>query len=104
MIYGVQTMSPIRVKSTEEMLEVADLKLLAEPWLHIGDSVIIVAGAPFGEAGSANLIKLHRVGHVGFRARSNNSGHGARCLSSRLSIMVEEEQRCSQTARSLVPR
>jgi pyruvate kinase len=66
-IYGVQTISPVRVKSTEEMLEVADLKLLPEPWLHIGDSIIIVAGAPFGEAGSANLIKLHRVGHVGFQ-------------------------------------
>jgi pyruvate kinase len=66
-IYGVHTISPVRVKSTEEMLEVSDLKLLPEAWSHIGDSVVIVAGAPFGEAGSANLIKLHRVGHVGFQ-------------------------------------
>jgi len=66
-IYGVHTISPVRVKSTEEMLEVSDLRLLPEPWLNIGDSVIIVAGAPFGVQGGANLIKLHRVGHVGFQ-------------------------------------
>ena len=66
-IYAVHTISPVRVKSTEEMLEVTDLKLLLEAWSRIGDSIIIVAGAPFGQPGSANLIKLHRVGHVGFQ-------------------------------------
>jgi len=66
-IYGVHTISPVRVKSTEEMLEVSDLKLLPEAWSRIGDSIIVVAGAPFGQPGSANLIKLHRVGHVGFQ-------------------------------------
>ena len=66
-IYGVHTLSPVRVKSTEEMLEITDLRLLPEAWTNIGDSVIIVAGAPFGVPGSANLIKLHRVGHVGFQ-------------------------------------
>jgi pyruvate kinase len=66
-IYGVHTISPVRVKSTEEMLEITDLRLLPEAWSNIGDSVIIVAGAPFGVPGSANLIKLHRVGHVGFQ-------------------------------------
>jgi pyruvate kinase len=66
-IYGVHTIAPVRVKSTEEMLEISDLRLLPEAWSNIGDSVIIVAGAPFGVPGSANLIKLHRVGHVGFQ-------------------------------------
>jgi pyruvate kinase len=66
-IYGVHTIAPVRVKSTEEMLEVSDLKLLQEARSNIGDSVIIVAGAPFGQPGSANLIKLHRVGQVGFQ-------------------------------------
>ncbi len=66
-IYGVHTIAPVRVKSTEEMLEISDLRLLPEAWSNIGDSVIIVAGAPFGVTGSANLIKLHRVGHVGFQ-------------------------------------
>ena len=34
---------------------------------RIGDSVILVAGAPFGMSGSANLIKLHHVGQVSFQ-------------------------------------
>ena len=67
MIYGAHTIAPVSVKSIEEMLEVCELKLLREGWSHIGDSVIVVAGAPFGMPGSANFLKLHRVGQVGFQ-------------------------------------
>ncbi|MEQ1947660.1 MAG: pyruvate kinase [Bryobacteraceae bacterium] len=66
-IFGVHTVAPIRVKSTEQMLEMSDQQLLLEGWSSIGDSVIAVAGAPFGVAGSANLIKLHKVGRVGIQ-------------------------------------
>jgi pyruvate kinase len=66
-IYGSHAVAPIRVKSVDEMLEVCDLNLLGEAWSRISDSVILVAGAPFGMAGSANLIKLHHVGQVGFQ-------------------------------------
>jgi len=68
-IYAAHTIAPVRVKSTEEMLEVSELKLLPEAWSKIGDSVIIVAGAPFGVPGSANLIKLHRVGQLEIQDR-----------------------------------
>ena len=67
MIYGAHAIAPVRVKSIDEMMEACDLKLLGEAWSRIGDSVILVAGAPFGIAGSANLIKLHHVGQVGFQ-------------------------------------
>ena len=66
-IYGAHPIAPVSVKSIEEMLEVCENKLLREGWSHIGDSVIVVAGAPFGMPGSANLLKLHRVGQVGFQ-------------------------------------
>jgi pyruvate kinase len=66
-IYGAHAIAPVRVRSIEDMLEACDLKLLGEAWSRIGDSVILVAGAPFGIAGSANLIKLHHVGQVGFQ-------------------------------------
>ena len=66
-IYGAHTVAPVSVKSIEEMLEVCENKLLREGWSHIGDSVIVVAGAPFGLPGSANLLKLHRIGQVGFQ-------------------------------------
>jgi pyruvate kinase len=66
-IYGAHTVAPVSVKSIEEMLEVCELKLLREGWSQIGDSVILIAGAPFGLPGSANLLKLHRIGQVGFQ-------------------------------------
>jgi pyruvate kinase len=66
-VYGVHPIAPVSVESIEEMLRVCDLKLLGEAWSRIGDSVILVAGAPFGKSGSANLIKLHHVGQVSFQ-------------------------------------
>jgi|SRR5579871_3210592 len=62
-IYGAVTVAPVTVRSVEEMLCVCDQTLLNEGWAKLGDSVILVGGAPFGTAGSANFIKLHRVGH-----------------------------------------
>lgn len=66
-VYGVHPIAPVSVESIEEMLRVCDLKLLGEAWSRIGDSVLMVAGAPFGMSGSANLIKLHHVGQVSFQ-------------------------------------
>jgi pyruvate kinase len=66
-VYGVHTVAPVSVKSIEEMLRVCDLKLLGEGWSRIGDSVILVGGAPFGMSGSANLIKLYQMGQVSFQ-------------------------------------
>ncbi len=67
-IYGVHTIAPVKVESIDEMLQTADLKLLGEAWSQIGDDVILVGGTPFGKPGSANTLKLHRVGEVGFQA------------------------------------
>lgn len=68
-IYGVHAISPIHVESIhvesiQDMLQVTDHTLLGEAWSKIGDSVILVAGTPFGTPGSANTIRLHRIGEV----------------------------------------
>jgi pyruvate kinase len=63
-IYGVHTISPVNIGSIEGMVQITDLKLLGEAWSKIGDSVILVAGTPFGTPGSANTIRLHRIGEV----------------------------------------
>jgi pyruvate kinase len=63
-IYGVHTISPVNIGSIEDMLQITDLKLLGEAWSKIGDSVILVAGTPFRTPGSANTIRLHRIGEV----------------------------------------
>ena len=66
-IYGAQTIAPVKVDSIEQMLQICDLRLLGEAWSTIGDNVVLVAGAPFGMPGSANMIQLHRVGAVGIQ-------------------------------------
>lgn len=66
-IYGAHPVVPVKAKSIDDMMEACDLKMLGEGWARIGDSVILVAGAPFGNAGGANLIKLHHVGRAGFQ-------------------------------------
>jgi pyruvate kinase len=66
-IYGAHPVVPVRVKSIDDMMDACDLKMLGESWGYIGDSVILVAGAPFGVPGGANLIKLHHVGRAGFQ-------------------------------------
>jgi len=64
-IYGVHPVSAPGVNSLDETIRMAEHKLLGAGWSHIGDSVIVVAGSPFGVSGSANMIKLHRVGDAG---------------------------------------
>jgi pyruvate kinase len=47
--------------TTDEMLSQMDTLLVDRGFLRPGDKVIFVAGQPVGEAGSTNLMKLHRV-------------------------------------------
>lgn len=64
-IYGVHAVPSPGINSFDEMVRMADLRLLGGGWSRVGDSVLVVAGSPFGVAGSTNLIKLHRVGDAG---------------------------------------
>ncbi len=65
-IYGVRPVPAQSVNSLDEIIRTAEHKLLGAGWSRIGDSVIVVAGSQYGVSGSANMIKLHRVGDAGF--------------------------------------
>ena len=60
--YGVTPVLAPEAATTDEMLSQMDLFLVERGLLRPGDKVIFVAGQPIGEAGSTNLMKLHRVG------------------------------------------
>jgi len=47
--------------TTDDMLSQMDTLLVERGFLRPGDKVIFVAGQPIGQAGSTNLMKLHRV-------------------------------------------
>jgi pyruvate kinase len=59
--YGVTPVLAPEAATTDEMLSQMDLFLVERGLLRAGDKVIFVAGQPIGEAGSTNLMKLHRV-------------------------------------------
>jgi pyruvate kinase len=61
--WGVQTFVVPGVDTTDAMVEQVDIAMLEVPGYEEGDTVVIVAGAPPNEAGSTNLIRVHRLGH-----------------------------------------
>jgi pyruvate kinase len=59
--YGVTPVLAPHTGTTDEMLGQMDTLLVDRGLLRPGDKVIFVAGQPVGQAGSTNLMKLHRV-------------------------------------------
>lgn len=60
--WGVQVATLAPVNNTEEMVRQVDAKLLAGGAVGPGDRVVIVFGAPVGEMGHTNSVRLHQVG------------------------------------------
>jgi pyruvate kinase len=48
-------------RSFEQMLAVAEATVRREAFARAGDTVVVVAGIPFGHAGSTNNIHVARV-------------------------------------------
>ncbi len=59
---GVHSRRFDRYGSTDEMLQQAEQRLLAEGICRPGDTVLMVAGIPPNQGEKANFMKLHRVG------------------------------------------
>jgi pyruvate kinase len=60
--YGVTSVVVPPKVSTDEMIAQIDSIVLEHGWLKMGDGVVCIAGQPVGQAGSTNMLKLHRVG------------------------------------------
>ena len=60
--WGVESMLAPVVGATDEMVKIVDLALIESGRAHIGDNVMIVAGAPPGIPGSTNAMRVHVVG------------------------------------------
>jgi pyruvate kinase len=55
-----RTIAPVR--DIDELSAIAEKRLLEERLVARGDVVGIVAGTPFGQKGTTNFMKLHRIG------------------------------------------
>lgn len=62
--WGVQPIRVPMVEHTDEMTEQVDSQLIEKGLAIEGDVVVIAAGSPPGQAGSTNLIKVHKIGDL----------------------------------------
>jgi pyruvate kinase len=62
--WGIQPVLVPMVTHTDAMTEQVDRTLLELDLAQEGDVVVIAAGSPPGQAGSTNLVKVHRVGDL----------------------------------------
>ncbi|KKB42166.1 pyruvate kinase [Bacillus thermotolerans] len=64
LVWGVYPYIGPKVKTTDEMLDLAVERSLQSDLVKHGDLVVITAGVPVGESGTTNLMKIHVVGDV----------------------------------------
>ncbi|MCL2455273.1 MAG: pyruvate kinase [Micrococcales bacterium] len=60
--WGAQTYQIPEVANTDEMVRLLDRTLRANGLAEIGDLVVVVAGTPVGQAGSTNMVLVHKIG------------------------------------------
>lgn len=63
LLWGAHSVLSDDIHSYEEMVSIAETTLRNEELAQQGDLAVIVAGIPFGEAGSTNNLRVVRVGH-----------------------------------------
>jgi pyruvate kinase len=59
--WGVMPKTIRAVQNTDELVGEIELLLLRDGTVHVGDALVIVAGAPLFVRGATNMIQLHRV-------------------------------------------
>lgn len=64
LVWGVYPQLSEKVRTTDEMLDLAVRESLNSGIVKHGDLIIITAGVPVGETGTTNLMKVHIVGDV----------------------------------------
>ncbi len=62
LLWGVSALVVEHLDDFDEMTAKAEQILIASGAVDVGDTVVLVAGLPFVEAGTTNLLKLHVVG------------------------------------------
>ncbi|MDC3415749.1 pyruvate kinase [Aquibacillus salsiterrae] len=75
LVWGVEAILGELAHSTDDVLDVAIDRGLANGKFKRGDRVIITAGVPVGESGTTNLMKVHIIGDV--LAKGQGIGKGS---------------------------
>ncbi|MBM7572884.1 pyruvate kinase [Aquibacillus albus] len=75
LVWGVEALLGELAGSTDDVLDVAIERGLADNYFKRGDRVVITAGVPVGESGTTNLMKVHVIGDV--LAKGQGVGKGS---------------------------
>ena len=97
--WGVVPVLSLGCKSAREAFGAASHFALEEGIIAFGDLVVIVAGAPFGEKGTTNLVTVISIGEVAIRG---HSGIGAKATAPITLIRSPEERTVSELKGKLV--
>ncbi|MFD2116529.1 pyruvate kinase [Paenibacillus yanchengensis] len=62
--WGVTPLHGAEAATTDEMFEIAVASTLRTNMLSLGDTIVITAGVPVGQAGTTNLVKIHHIGEL----------------------------------------
>lgn len=65
LVWGVTPLLVGEFNTIDEMISVIVRAAHDADLVHRGDTLVIIAGVPFGVAGQTNLMKVHRVGEAG---------------------------------------
>ncbi|WP_270179559.1 pyruvate kinase [Alkalihalobacillus sp. CinArs1] len=92
LVWGVHAQEGRKVKTTDEMLEVAVEASIRSEIVSHGDTVVITAGVPVGESGTTNLMKVHVIGDILAKAQ----GIGKTSVSGRVAIAKNADEAISK--------
>ena len=62
LLWGAHSVLSKDVSSYEEMVDRATQTSLSEEFAKATDSIVVVAGIPFGEAGTTNNLRVVQIG------------------------------------------
>lgn len=65
LVWGVIPLLVPEFSTIDEMISITVRAAHDAELIHRGDTLVIIAGVPFGVAGQTNLLKVHRVGEAG---------------------------------------
>lgn len=65
LVWGVIPLLVTEFTTIDEMISITVRAAHDAGLVHRGDTLVIIAGVPFGIAGQTNLLKVHRVGEAG---------------------------------------
>lgn len=74
LVWGIHSVQTPDVQRVQEMVDRACQVALRESFAEVGDTLVIIAGMPFGIAGTTNMLRIAQVGPPNAASADNGTG------------------------------